>query len=49
MEKYLDMDQEYLWEFIKNLEETEKDITITTFDSILQYFEENRDKLFHRK
>ncbi|KKN62997.1 hypothetical protein LCGC14_0506370 [marine sediment metagenome] len=49
LSKYLNMDQPYLWDFIRDLEETEKDITITTFDSILEFYEQNRDKFIFRK
>lgn len=45
LDNYLDFNQDHFWNFIKNLEETERDITITTFDSILEFFEQNKDKL----
>ncbi len=49
LDKYLDFNQDHFLNFIMNLEETERDITITTFDSILEFFEQNKDKFIHRK
>ena len=42
LKRYLNLDGETLWNFIKGLEETEKDITITTFDAILEFYEQKR-------
>lgn len=43
LKRYLNLDGETFWNFIKGLEETEKDITITTFDALLEFYEQKKD------
>ena len=49
LEKYLDLNETIVWNFIDGLEATEKDITITTFDSVLEFFEQKRDLFMNKK
>jgi len=49
LKRYLNLDGETFWNFIKGLEETEKDITITTFDALLEFYEQKRDSFVGKK
>ena len=49
LKTYLDLNDATFWNFIKGLEETEKDITITTFESVLEFFEQKRETFIGKK
>lgn len=49
LKRYLNLDGETFWNFIKGLEETEKDITITTFDALLEFYEQKRGSFIGKK